>query len=92
MFEPERGRLVSEEFNTLCVQAHVEARVSPYSNPGDPYFSLRKITFQNFNNSLVKIIRQDKNKTVYYIPIKGTLEIVIGRGEPYPFIEKENHA
>ncbi len=79
--------LVSDEFNRLCVQKRVEAKVQAYPNPGDPLRSVRLITFKNFNNEPITIFQNNRKKTRTVIPPNGEAEIMVMSGEELPDIE-----
>jgi hypothetical protein len=84
---PNGPSLVSEEFNQMCVAAHVEARVSSMPNPGDPYNALRRITFRNFATTTAKVTQYNKRKQIHTIPAKGGLEIMLQADEALPLVE-----
>lgn len=77
--------LVSDEFNNLCIRFHVEARIEPFPNPGDPLHPMRKITFRNFNDHTVFVYQQTrKGEKKVTLPVKGTCEILIAPADPLP--------
>lgn len=84
--QPEES-LVSEEFNQMCVEAHVEAKVSPMPNPGDPYKSLRRIAFRNFGMTSARVTQFNRKQEVHTIPAKGGLEIMLAADEAMPLVE-----
>jgi hypothetical protein len=80
---------ISEIFNEYCKQAHVECRVQGYPNPGDPYRSMKMLVFRNFNNDIVRVVRQNQRKDVLFIPAHGELQFVLGFDEPLPYLDNE---
>jgi hypothetical protein len=80
--------LVSEQFNTMCTEQRVEARVQASPNPGDPWHAMRLITLRNFNNECVTVFEQGKRKRKHVIPPKGELQIAIAPNEEFPIIVK----
>lgn len=92
LYSGQAGRsLVSEEFNRLCTDMLVEARVTALPNPGDPYRSMRIIHFHSFNNCVVVITQSDKKKTKTRVPAKGECDIMLSPNEDMPTIEKETN-
>lgn len=89
MYTGPGGRsLVSEDFNRLCTENRVEAKIQAYPNPGNPLRSMRLITFTNFNNEPMTIIQQGTRKKRHLLPAKGTLDIMLAPDEPMPEIQK----
>lgn len=82
--------LVSDEFNQMCTDAHVEARVRPLANPGDPYNALRVISFRNFGSKTATVTQFNKRNDVHTIPAKGGIEIMLGPDEPLPYVEEDS--
>lgn len=76
--------LVSDDFNQMCVDHHVEATIQVHPNPGDPLRAMRLITFRNFNAATVKVIQFNKEQI---IPGKGTLQVMLIPDEPLPKLE-----
>ena len=85
-----QGRsLITEEFNRLCTENRIEARIQAFPNPGNPLRAMRLITFTNFNNEPMTIIQQGtRRKKRHLLPAKGTLEVLLAPDEPMPEIEK----
>jgi len=77
--------LISDEFNQLCIDNHIEATVQAYPNPGNLQNAVRLITFRNFNAVTVKVIQSNK---VQMIPATGTLQIMLLPDEPLPSFER----
>lgn len=89
LFLGQQGRsLVSEDFNSLCTENRIEAKIQAFPNPGDPLRSMRLITFTNYNNEPLTIVQQDRKKTRHLLPAKGTLDIMLSSDEPLPEIQK----
>lgn len=99
LFAGKRGdSLVSDEFNQMCTEARVEARVQAFPNPGNLTKALRLITFRNFNKELVTVVQQSNKNTIHYIPAAiqgldgrlttGELQILIMPDEPLPIVKK----
>jgi hypothetical protein len=89
LYQGAAGRsLVSEDFNRLCTENRIEARVQAFPNPGNPLRAMRLITFTNFNNTSMTIVQQDRRKKRHLLPAKGTLEVLLAPDEPMPEIEK----
>jgi hypothetical protein len=89
LYPGQNGRsLVSEEFNRLCTEHRVEAKVQASPNPGDPLHSMRLITFTNFNNKSLMIIQKGYRPKSHHLPAKGTLEIMLAPDEPLPEIQQ----
>lgn len=92
LFPGQSGKsLVSEEFNRLCTDMLVEARVTALPNPGDFFKSMRVIHFHSFNNCTVIITQSNKKKTQTRIPAKGECDIMLTSNEDMPTIEKETN-
>lgn len=85
-----KGRtLVSDEFNAMCTDAKVEARVQPLPNPGNPMQSMRLITFTNFNKlEDVTITEQDAKRKVHIVGPKNALTIMVSPNDPLPLVSK----
>lgn len=77
--------LVSEEFNQMCIDNHVEATIQAFPNPGSLQQGMRLITFRNFNDTTVKVTWSNKMQMV---PAKGTLQVLLPPDEPLPNIER----
>lgn len=77
--------LVSDDFNQMCVDSHVEATIQVYPNPGGVE-QMRLITFRNFNLITVNIVRS--NGKTEYLPGKGTLQVLIHPNEELPKLER----
>jgi hypothetical protein len=85
LFSGQRGpSLVSEDFNQMCVDYHVEATVQAYPNPGKGG-TMRIITFRNFNDVTIEVIQF--NKTTF-IPAKGTGQVMLMPDEALPKLER----
>lgn len=82
---------VTKEFNDMCVEQKVEARVQASPNPGNPWQAVRLITFKNFNNECVTVFTKAKRSRRYVIQPKGELQVGIAPGEPYPVVMKGVH-
>ena len=82
---PFNKSLVSDEFNQMCVDCSVEATIQALPNPGNLTKAMRVITFRNFKDTDVKIIRIGK---IDFIPAKGTAQIMLGPDEPLPTLER----
>ena len=81
--------LVSDEFNQLCTDCHVEASVRPFPNPGNPSMPMRVVIFRNFNQrEEVKVTQFNEKKEVHLIPAKGELQIMLKPGEQLPHLER----
>ena len=80
--------LVTPEFNQMCVEAGVEARVQPMVNPGNPFRAMRLITFKNFGNGMVTVTQYDKKRTKNILQPKGELQIMLQNDEHLPLIQK----
>jgi hypothetical protein len=80
--------LVSDDYNHLCAEYRVEARVQAFPNPGDVFKALRLVTFTNFNNDPLTVIQQDRTKKRHFLPAKGTLEVMLLPGESMPTFER----
>jgi len=80
--------LVSEDFNRLCTEFRVEARIQVFPNPGDPLRSMRLVILTNFNNVSLTVIQQGRKQKRHFLPAKGTLEIMMAPDEPFPEFEK----
>jgi hypothetical protein len=83
--------LVSDEFNQMCVDARVEARVQGMSNPGDPYHAMRIITFRNFSDVPATVTQYDKRKQIHVIPAKGELQVMLAPDEDLPLVQRGNN-
>jgi hypothetical protein len=83
---PNGKTLVSDEFNQMCIDNHVEASVQAYPNPGNLHGAMRLITFRNFDAVTVKVVRS--NNKVELIPSKGTLQVMLAPEEPLPTLER----
>lgn len=77
--------LVSDEFNQMCIDCHVEATIQAYPNPGDMQRAMRLITFRNFDLSTVKVFCINK---VHIIPGKGTAQVMLSADDPLPILER----
>lgn len=90
LFDGPHGRtLVSEEFNQMCVDNHVEVTFQAHPNPGSPYQSMRLLTFRNFSDSTIRVYQFDRKKQVHDIPARGTIQVMLlNSDEPLPRIEK----
>ena len=88
---PSGRSLASEDFNRLCTENRVEAKIQAYPNPGNPFRAMRLITFTNFNNEPMTIVQQNVRKKRHLLPAKGTLDIMLAPDEPMPEIEKGLH-
>jgi hypothetical protein len=77
--------VVSDEFNQMCVDFHVEATVQPFPNPGNLTSTPRMITFRSFAAETLKVVRKDK---VDLIPAKGTVQLMLQADEPLPKLER----
>lgn len=91
--------LVTEEFNQMCFDHKVEARVQPFPNPSDPFRCMRLITFKNFDMTPVRVTQFDKKKQLHFIPARisassdpGELQIMLMPDEDLPLLEKETNA
>jgi hypothetical protein len=82
---PHGKSLVTDEFNQMCVDCHVEAVVQAFPNPGNLQKAMRKISFRNFDAVTVKVIRANK---IEMIPGKGTLEVLLLADEELPKLER----
>ncbi len=89
-FQPGLGRpMVSDEFNAMCTEMKVEARVQPLPNPGDPMQSMRLITLTNFNpKDSVTVTEQNAKRKVHIVGPKGTLQIMVSPTDQLPLIAK----
>ena len=89
-FQPGLGRpMVSDEFNAMCTEAKVEARVQPMPNPGNPMQSMRLITFTNFNKTEdITIQEQDAKRKVHIVGPKNALTIMVSPNDPLPLVLK----
>lgn len=85
---PNGPSLVSNEFNDMCIEFRVEVTIQILSNPGDIFRSMRVITFRNFSDETIKVLQQDKRKSVHYIPGKGTVQVMIAPDESLPMFER----
>lgn len=85
---PHGKTLVSDEFNQMCIDARVEARVQVLPNPGDPTRPMRVVFIKNFNPFLVKVTQNNAKKLEHRIPIRGELQIMLPPDEPLPLIER----
>lgn len=82
---PNGPSLVSDEFNKMCVDCHVEATVQSFPNPGNMQNVMRLVTFQNFNLETVKVIRPNK---IEMIPGKGSIQVMLMPDEELPTLER----
>jgi len=80
--------LVSEEYNQMCVDNHVEATVQAFPNPGSPFKAMRLVTFRNFNETTIRVIQFDRDGKTHDIPGKGTVQVMLMPDEPLPIFEK----
>jgi hypothetical protein len=80
--------LISEEFNQLCIDTHVEVTVRPLPNPGDPYQAVRMLEFKSFSDQVILVTQNDSKRTTHYIPARGSIQMILNPGEPLPNIEK----
>lgn len=76
---------VSDEFNQMCVDFHVEATVQVFPNPGNLKSAPRMITFRSFVNETIKVVRGAK---IDLIPAKGTVQVMLQHDEPLPKLER----
>lgn len=83
--------LVSDEFNRVCTDMLVEAKITASPNPGDPFRSMRLVHIHSFNNSVIVVTQKNKKKTTTRIPSKGECDIMLTPDEEMPTIEKENN-
>lgn len=83
---PNGKTLVSDEFNQMCIDLHVEATVQAYPNPGNMSGTMRLITFRNFDQAMVKVI-QSNNKE-HIVPGKGSVQVMLKPDEPLPKLER----
>lgn len=74
-----------EEFNQSCLDASVEVSVSTLPNPGNYQAALRVLTFNNYGDQVVSIICTDKT---YFVPAKGTQQVVLRYDEELPKLER----
>jgi hypothetical protein len=89
--------LVSDEFNQMCTDARVEARIQAFPNPGDPLKALRLITFKNYNLTLATVIQQSGKAHQIPAAIKGIdgrlsvgeLQLMIKPDEELPKVKKD---
>lgn len=87
--------LVSEDFNAMCTQFRVEARIEPFPNPGDPFHPMRKISFRNFNEYTLFVYQlTPKGEKKVTLPASsksgtGNCEILIAPQDPLPWLGKE---
>ena len=77
--------LISEEFNQLCVEFHVEASVQSLPNPGNLNM-LRVMSIQSFGEQIVKVIQG--NGQIHMIPAKGKIQFMLLPDEPLPTFER----
>jgi hypothetical protein len=84
--------LISEEFNQLCIDLHVEVTVRPLPNPGNPYQAVRMLEFKSFSDTVIRITQNDSNSTVHNIPARGSIQMILKPGELLPNIEKVSDA
>lgn len=89
---PHGPSLVSEEFNRLCVQNRVEFTIKPLPNPGNPFQSIRMAEVRSFSDQTVRVIQNDRNKTVHNIPAQGSVQFTMKPDEPLPDIEQVDNA
>ena len=92
--------LVSDEFNQMCTEAKVEARIQAFPNPGNPEKALRLITFRNFNKEIATVTQQNAQRKVHYIPAAmqgidgrlttGELQMLLQPNEELPIVKKGN--
>jgi hypothetical protein len=88
LYPGQNGRsLVSDDFNRICTENRVEAKIQAFPNPGDPLHSMRLITFTNFNNTPLKIAQLGRKPKIHHLPAKGTLEIMLAPDDPLPEIK-----
>lgn len=89
LYDGPRGKtLVPPEFNQLCIDNQVEVTVQAFSNPGNPYRAMRKLSFHNFSDNVIVVRQFNAKNQSHNIPARGTLEILLMNDEPLPMIEK----
>lgn len=80
--------LTSEEFNQLCIDCQVEAKITAFPNPGNIMRAMRRVLFTNYSDKTVVVRQQNDRQQLHYIPANGTIEFMMSPGEDLPIIEK----
>jgi hypothetical protein len=87
LYNGQNGKtLVSDNFNENCVDCKVEATIQAFPNPGDVMKAMRLITFRNFSDQTVKVIRISGK--IDMIPGKGTVQIMLMPDDELPKLER----